>query len=219
MENAMIKAGYRQRIGLWWDFIVSGWQAMRGLYALSRIPYPMVTIFGGMRASSQNMYAQQASLFAQMCANQNIGIITGGGPGIMEAANCGAHGKTIGIGVVGVDDQFDNPCAKVIKVNHFYTRRWLLMRYSIGFIIFPGGIGTADELFGLLNERKHNLIKTIPIILIGVAYWEPMMRWFKDSALEKGFVERDYITFFSVTDDLQEALQEIKKNMKTGGKK
>ena len=207
----MKKYGYRQRIGLFWDFIISGWQAMRGLYVLSKLPYPMVTIFGGTHAPLDENHAKQAAQLAALCARNNISVITGGGPGIMQAANCAAKGKTLGIGLYGVDDDFNNPCTQVIKVNHFYVRRWLLIQYSLGFVIFPGGIGTMNELFDLLNDRKHNKVLAMPIVLVDVAYWSPLIMWFKESALKQGYVDPDYLKLFVVTDDVQEAFNIMQK--------
>lgn len=199
----------RQRWTLLWDFVVSGWQAARGMYVLSSMPYPKVTIFGATHAKEDSVYAKKAEDLARRFKQADIAVITGGGPGIMWAANCGAEGKTIGIGVKGIDDTFMNPCAQVIKVNHFYTRKWLMLHYSIGFVIFPGGIGTADELFELLNSSKHKLLETTVIVLIGTQYWKLLLDWMHDTVLKAGYINPQYHCFFKVTDDLDEAFEII----------
>lgn len=208
--------GYGKRWSLFWDFVVSGWQVMRGVMALSRFKEPIVTIFGGTCAQKDNEYVQKSSQLARMLAENKFAVISGGGPGIMLAAMCGAssvQGKTLGIGVYGVDEEFQNPCAPLIKVDHFFVRKWLLMRYSVGFVIFPGGVGTADELFGLLNEMRVKFMRRVPIILVGKSYWQPLLHWLSDHALKQGFVAHEDLHLLTVTDDLQHAVRLIQEHV------
>ena len=191
-------------------------QLIRCGYLLGKVQMPAVTIWGGTRANQDDAYAQKAFTLAQQCVRKNISILTGGGPGIMEAANCGAasesstseSGKkvTAGIGVVSVDAEYDNPCVSVIRVDYFFIRKWLLIRNSIAFVIFPGGIGTADELFELLNFMKHDKVPKLPIVLIGVAYWQPLIDWMHNSAVAHDFIKSEWIDSMVVTDDLERAL-------------
>jgi len=131
----------------------------------------------------------------------------------MVAANCGAaetrkkgeKAQTLGIAVSGIDEDFMNPCADTLFVNYFFMRKWLLIRYSVGFIIFPGGVGTMDELFDLLNMMKHHRVPPLPVVLIGVEYWQPLVKWFKESALKGGLIDERLTELFVVTDDIDEA--------------
>jgi len=190
-----------------------GYQLMTSFFRLARLPMPIVTIFGGAKADRTGEFAKKAHDLSQMFAKNGISVITGGGPGIMIAANCGAaelrkkgqKAQTLGIAVSGIDEDFINPCADTLYVNYFFMRKWLLMRYSVGFVVFPGGIGTMDELFDLLNMIKHHRIPPLPVVLVGVAYWQPIVDWFKISALKSGLIDERLTKLFIVTDDLDEA--------------
>ena len=125
-------------------------QLIRGIWKITKVKGPIISIFGGSRLPIDDPYAKQAHKLAQKLVSSNINIMTGGGPGIMQAASCGAvHGKkstSIGIGVSELGEA-KNPCVKeYFEVNYFSTRKWLLTHYSIAFIVFPGGFGTLDEL-------------------------------------------------------------------------
>lgn len=206
--------------GLWllWDSIRSGMQYIYAEYKLSMVKQPIVTIFGGTCAKADDFYTKQAYEMGKLLVQHDFSVLAGGGPGIMQAANCGAASviskknkevRTFGIGVLGIDDHFNNPCAQVLKARHFSVRKHLLIRYSIGFIIFPGGIGTLDELFEVLNLLKHHRIPPIPVILIGKEYWQPLLDWFINSALKHEFILPEHLTLFTITDNLNEAVNQI----------
>jgi len=193
----------------------AGFQFMYGRYKLSRVPHPIISIFGGKGANAEGIYTKQAYDFAAHCVDHGISVITGGGPGLMEAANCGAYEKsvqeklkqprTLGVSVRGVDEDFVNPCAPLIRVDYFFIRKWLLMRYSCAFVIFPGGIGTADEFFDLLNLMKLKRVKKVPVVLVGKNYWQSLINWYEQSGVAQGFIKQEYRDLFSVTDDVTEA--------------
>ena len=192
-----------------------GFQFIYGRYTLSRLPSPIISIFGGKGADLESAYAQQAYQFAAHCVAAGISVLTGGGPGLMEAANCGAYEKskqeqlkqlrTLGVGVRGIDEDFINPCAPLVKVDYLFIRKWLLMRYSCAFVIFPGGIGTADEFFDLLNLMKLKRMKRVPVVLVGSSYWQPLVNWYEQSGMAQGFIKQEYRDLFSVVDDTNEA--------------
>jgi len=194
-----------------------GWQLMCSFLSLSKLHMPVVTIFGGAKEDKKGKYAKDAYAIARKFVEHEISVLTGGGPGIMEAANCGAisikreckHGRsfTKGIGVTGVDTWFISSCYyPTISVSYFFMRKWLLIRYSVGFVIFPGGVGTMDELFDLLNLLKHHKIPPFPVVLIGKEYWKPLMTWFTESAFKNGFIEdKRLLQLFTITDDIDEA--------------
>src|SRR5579885_1758756 len=194
----------------WFDYFSGiSREFVLGLWRMSRLKAPMVTILGGSRAKKDDKAYTMAQQLAHLLMQQGFAVLTGGGPGIMEAANCGARGKTLGISVENIDADYRNPCnhLKMINVSQFFIRKWLLLRYSVGIVVFPGGIGTADELFELLNYLKHKQIKQIPVILIDKEYWQPLVTWLQDRALRDGLIKPEYMTFFVAVDDVQEALQ------------
>lgn len=198
---------------VWWVVLKSGFQMTYGLYRLSRLVQPSIAVFGGKGAFEEGKYALLAQDFAQSCVQKGISVITGGGPGIMEAANCGAHkaargkkGYTLGISVRDVDPDFKNPCASILITDHFFARVWLLTRYVQGFVLFPGGVGTADELFEVLNLIKLKKIAQVPVILIGSSYWNGLVTWYQH-AFEYDFIQTPTGGAFIVTDDINEALR------------
>lgn len=208
----------RECVSIFFHSIKVGYQLTASFFRLAHLPMPIVTIFGGAKADKGGKYIKPADDFAQRLAQNGISVITGGGPGIMMAASCGAargarkkkeKPHTLGIAVSGVDDDFINPCADVLHVNYFFMRKWLLIRYSVGFVVFPGGIGTMDELFDLLNMIKHNRVPELPIVLIGVQYWQPIVQWFHDSALKNGLIDERLTKLFVVTDSIDEAFDLI----------
>jgi len=197
-----------------------GWELMRSFIQLSKLNMPGVTIFGGSREGKDKIYAKKAFALAKKFVENEIPILTGGGPGIMEYANCGAcsvHPRgdgeqkdTIGIAVTGIDSWFESSCYyHTIHVSYFFMRKWLLTRYSIGFVVFPGGIGTIDELFDVLNLIKYHRMPEFPIILIGVEYWQPLVDLLQGSALKNDFITERMANSFIVTDDIDQAFMII----------
>lgn len=208
---------FRECISIFFHSIQVGYQLMTSFFRLARLPMPIVTVFGGAQSDRSGKFAKQAHDLSQRLAKAGISVITGGGPGIMVSANCGAASvrkkgemaQTLGIAVSGIDDDFINPCADTFDVNYFFMRKWLLIRYSVGFVVFPGGIGTMDELFDLLNMLKHHRVPPLPVVLIGTEYWKPLVSWFKDSALKSGLIDERLMKLFIVTDDIDQAYEQI----------
>lgn len=190
-----------------------GYQLAKGGCVLARMHYPFITIYGGARAKKDDPYAQLAYELSAQLVKQKIAILTGGGPGIMEAAHRGAESVhkdntkelwSVGLGVQGIDEDYDPAGDVFISMQSFYIRKWMLTRYSCGFVVFPGGIGTMDELFELLNYNKHKRIDHHPIILFGSNYWSKLVEWYTD-AIKQGVISSRYQHLFSVTDSLEEA--------------
>jgi uncharacterized protein (TIGR00730 family) len=186
-------------------------QLVYGMWRISKIPQPIVTIFGGSRFPTANFYFQQAHQVAQQLVNEDISVLTGGGPGIMQAASCDitlpptGKGKIIGIGVKDLQDE-PNMCAQeYFELDYFFARKWLLINYSKAFIIFPGGYGTLDELFELLTLIQTKKLSPPPIILIGTEYWHGFMEWFKKEVVKHGLISTNDLGIFTVTDDLHKA--------------
>lgn len=186
-------------------------QLLYGVWKISKLPSPIITIFGSARLAQTTPYAKQANLLAQMFTHEKISVLTGGGPGIMEAANCGIIRndgqkiRSIGIGVKGLDEK-QNPCVnEYFELNYFFARKWLLTRFSSAFVVFPGGFGTLDELAEILTLIQTNKTPRVPIILIGTEYWQPFINWIYNETLAHSLVSKDDLAFFTVTDNLDTA--------------
>jgi len=197
-----------------------GWELICSFMKLSKLSMPVISIFGGSMAEKDGVYSKKAYILAKKFAEHDVSVLTGGGPGIMEAANCGASSiyngdedkrkKTIGIAVTGIDTWFVSSCFyHTIRVGYFFMRKWLLIRYSVGFVVFPGGVGTVDELFDLLNLMKHHKIPQFPVVLIGRDYWKPIIDWFQDSALKNKLIDEKLTKMFVVTDNTDEAFEVV----------
>lgn len=189
-----------------------------GVLRLRKLKQPIITVFGGSGAYEDGKYAIMARAFGRKCAENNMSIITGGGPGIMEAANCGAHGvsganNTLGIGVKGVDDDFYNHCAPIVTVDDFFSRKWLLTRYSQAFVWFPGGIGTLDEFTEVSNQIKLKKMDKVPIILFGISYWKSFVEWYQH-AFDYDFIELAPQNAFIVVDNIDDAIAVIINSIK-----
>ncbi|MEX0939933.1 MAG: TIGR00730 family Rossman fold protein [Candidatus Babeliales bacterium] len=188
-------------------------QLTYGVWKISHLPAPIVTIFGGARLKQTDFFAQKAHELSHRLVQANISVISGGGTGIMEAVNCGAIFKktekmkmrTLGITVKGLEPL--NVCAKnFITLDHFFARKWLMINYSVAFAVFPGGFGTLDEfaeVITLLQTQK--LLPGVPVILFGRDYWDPFMNWLHESALKYGLVSLEDINLIRITDDVYEA--------------
>ncbi|TET06433.1 TIGR00730 family Rossman fold protein [Candidatus Dependentiae bacterium] len=195
-----------------------------GLWAFSRLQQPIISVFGGREVEKNSVYAQKAYQLGVKLAQNKMSVITGGGPGIMEATHCGVvsiYGDkrerdkwTLGIGVKGVDEEFCSHCTRIIFVNYFFIRRWLLTRYSAAYVVFPGGIGTLEELFEVLDLVRHGKLSERPVILIGKDYWKVLLDWYYDTAIKEGLIPPERQATFSVTDDIDEAVALIVKSVK-----
>lgn len=191
---------------LWLDLLY-------GIYRISKLKHAPVTIFGGARLKAESIYMKQARQLAHMLASNNVPVLTGGGPGIMEAATCGAITSkgmvvtTIGISVKGLESRDgQTKCQRnVIEMNDFGARKWLLIHYSVGFAVFPGGFGTLNELSEILTLIQTHLNPKAPIVLIGTDYWKPLMTWIQDFALKDGLISAEDAALFTLTDDIDMA--------------
>ncbi len=207
---------------LFWDafnYLLAYPRYLYGLYRISRLKKPIITIFGGKQADKDSKYYQQAFSFTGDLVKYDFSVLTGGGPGIMESALCGgvAQGKKdrmLGIGVQGVDVEFISSCGhETIFLGDFATRKWLLIAHSIGFVCFPGGIGTLDEIIEVLNLIKTKKLSRVPIVLIGKEYWQCIVDWL-EYAVRQGFIAQEYADLLTVTDDLEKALLIIREAKK-----
>lgn len=186
-------------------------QMIYGAWRISKLTGPIVTIFGSSRMKQGSPYALKAQELAQRFIDNDISILTGGGPGIMEAASCriklegNNKAKAIGINVKSLEDRPEQCMAEYFELEYFFARKWLLTQYSAGFVIFPGGFGTLDEMAGVLTLIQTKNLKQVPVVLIGKEYWQPFINWITNEALVHGTILKQELEFFYVTDDLDEA--------------
>jgi uncharacterized protein (TIGR00730 family) len=200
---------------------------MWGMWRLTKLPQPAITIFGGSRVPLDSKWAQDAKKLANILAREGFSIITGGGPGIMEAANMGAmqfvtenvkeckvNGKnhcypkflSAGIGLIKLNKEVANQFVQEnIVMAHFFARKWLLVRYAVGFVVFPGGFGTMDELSEVLTLIQCNRMSKVPIVLMDSDYWYPLAWWARTRALEHDLIKPEDTTLVRLTDSVEEA--------------
>ncbi len=165
---------------------------------------PAVSIFGSSRLKEDSYYYQQALILSKMLSEAGFSIITGGGPGIMEAANRGAKmgkGKSIGLNIELPTEQKPNDYLDIhLSFRYFFIRKLMFIKYSIAFIIFPGGFGTADEMFEALTLVQTGKIESFPIILFGREYWQGLIDWMKKVPVSKGTLSPEDFYFFQIVD-------------------
>lgn len=176
---------------------------------------PCVSIFGSARFSEDEDYYEMAQYTSKKITEKGFGVITGGGPGIMEAANKGAQegeGKSVGLGISLPHEQGLNPYVDhdyVINFNYFFARKVMFVKYAQGFIVFPGGFGTLDEFFEAMTLIQTRKINEFPIILIGTEYWSGLVDWIKNTMLKNGTISEEDVDLFHLTDDADEAVDII----------
>ncbi len=188
---------------------------VEGFEKMTRIG-PCVSIFGSARTKSENKYYQIAEDIAFKLVQHGYGIITGGGPGIMEAANKGArkgNGKSVGLNIDLPFEQKHNEfidADKCINFDYFFVRKTIFLKYSQGFVAMPGGFGTLDELFEAITLVQTNKIAQFPVVLVGKDYWNGLFQWLKLTMLEeeKNIHEAD-LELFKIVDSADEAVDYI----------
>src|SRR5690349_17727198 len=174
---------------------------------------PAVTIFGSARTLPKDPYYRATVEMARALAKQRLAVVTGGGPGIMEAANKGAsaaRGKSVGLNIELPHEQSGNRYANIpINFHYFFARKVCFVKYSMGFVFMPGGFGTLDELYEVLTLVQTRRISHFPLVLFGRKYWRGLVRWMKDSLEDGAFISRGDLNLFTITDDVEEAVQVI----------
>jgi hypothetical protein len=174
---------------------------------------PGVTVFGSARMSPSNPYYQAAVELAKELAKSNLAIITGGGPGIMEAANKGAalvKGKSVGLNIELPHEQKGNRYANIpIHFHYFFSRKVCFVKYSIGFVFMPGGFGTLDELFEVLTLVQTQRIPQFPLILFGKDHWKGLLRWMKERVEGAQYISPGDLDLLTLTDDPKQAVDVI----------
>lgn len=198
---------------IWRVFKIMG-ELVEGFDTLHKIG-PSISIFGSARTDKDSKYYALAEETARLITKKGFGVITGGGPGIMEAGNKGAMqagGKSVGLSIDLPHEQGTNQyVAKEYEINfhYFFVRKVMFVKYAQGFIVFPGGFGTLDELFESITLVQTNKILTIPIILFGSEYWGGLVDWIKETMVAEGTIAPDEVDLFTVTDSPEEAVNTI----------
>ena len=182
-----------------------------GYETLTRIG-PCVAVFGSARTKPGDNCYQSAEEVAYLLTKKGFGIITGGGPGVMEAANKGAHfagGKSVGLNINLPFEQKTNPFIdndKLINFDYFFTRKLMFMRYSQGYIVLPGGFGTMDELFEAITLIQTHKLVNFPIVMINKEYWGGLVTWIKDTMLKEKMISEEDQDLFHLVDTVEEAV-------------
>jgi uncharacterized protein (TIGR00730 family) len=188
-----------------------------GFDAMSAVDLPAVTIYGSARTSKEHPYYKLTEKIAGELARAGYAVITGGGPGIMEAANKGAMeagGISIGLNISLPHEQAPNPYSNFpLHFKYFFVRKVMFMKYSLGFICMPGGFGSLDELFESMTLIQTQRIKPFPIILVGSDFWAGLVDWMRNKLLAEGNINKEDILLFKVIDDAEEVVDFIKKTV------
>jgi uncharacterized protein (TIGR00730 family) len=184
-----------------------------GFDAVDRIDRPAVSIFGSARVGEGSAPYEEARTTARAFAEAGWAVVTGGGPGVMEGANRGCKeggGISVGFNIELPHEQHVNPYLDIsLTFTHFYARKTMFVKAAEGFVVFPGGFGTADELFESLTLIQTGKIRHFPVVLFGHAFWDPLLRWVREQALPLGMVSPDDLALLTVTDDSAQAVQAV----------
>ncbi|WP_284864479.1 TIGR00730 family Rossman fold protein [Corynebacterium rhinophilum] len=183
-----------------------------GFDALAKLP-KAVTVFGSARTKPEDASYQMAEELGRKLAECAYAVITGGGPGIMEAANKGAHesdGLSVGLGIELPHEQGLNKYVDLgLNFRYFFARKTMFLKYSQAFVCLPGGMGTMDEFFEVLCMVQTGKVTNYPIVLMGTEYWSGLLEWIKNTLAEGGYINEDDQELFLLTDDPDEAVAHI----------
>jgi len=179
--------------------------------------YPAVSIFGSARLKPHTQYYKDTVKLARLLVENGFNVISGGGPGLMEAANKGAAeagGKSVGLHIELPKEQKPNQYANVrLKFKYFFIRKVMFVKYAVAYVIMPGGFGTLDELFEALTLIQTNRIRTFPIILMGSTFWSGLINWLKDTLVKEKTLSPEDLDIFQVVDRPEDAVYIIKKRV------
>jgi len=221
INESILHNSFRQKT---WDEIVmkDSWMVFKimaefvnGYEKMAKIG-PCVSIFGSARLKPESKYYNMAVEIAEKITKIGFGIITGGGPGIMEAGNKGAFntaGKSIGLNIDLPFEQHFNPyISKLYSLNfdYFFVRKVMFIKYSQGFVVMPGGFGTLDELTEAITLIQTNKIGRFPIVLVGSEFWSGLLDWFRATLLSEGMISEKDLDLYRVVDTADEAVEHIR---------
>lgn len=187
---------------------------VEGFETLARVG-PAVSVFGSARTSPSDDLYEKAREVGRLLAKAGIAVITGGGPGIMEAANRGAKeagGQSVGLNILLPHEQHPNPHVTIqMDFHYFFARKMMFLKYARAFVVFPGGFGTMDEFFEALTLLQTDKMGQFPVYLYDTAYWAGLVGWLKDSMLAAGCIDHDDLDLFILSDDIEEIAADIER--------
>ena len=187
-------------------------ELVEGFDTLGRLG-PAVSIFGSKRSKPGDNEYQLAESIARKLAERGFAIITGGGPGVMEAGNKGAKaagGTSVGLNIRLPEEQGGNPHQTVsVDFRYFFLRKLMFVKYAMAFVILPGGFGSLDELFEALTLMQTHKIKRFPLFLVGSSFWNPLVDWMRTTVVERGLLSEEELDLFTVIDDPDELVEQI----------
>lgn len=213
--DAQINLVLKSQQDVWRVFRVMA-EFVEGFSTLGKLG-PCVSIFGSARIQQGTRYYRLAKNVAKEFVHAGYGIISGGGPGIMEAANRGAReaaGVSVGINIDLPFEQKANPYIdpdKLITFRHFYVRKVMFVKYAQGFIVMPGGFGTFDEFFESITLIQTKMIHPFPVVLMGTDYWKGLIGWLRERVLAEGMISKSDFDLFTITDDPKHAVSAVKR--------
>ena len=177
-----------------------------------------VSVFGGARLDEGNRYYRQAQELGKLLGEERIPVITGGGPGIMEGANRGCFTTptpSVGLNIDLPFEQAPNPYQDIaLDFRYFFVRKYLFVKHAVGFVIFPGGFGTLDELFEALTLVQTRKVEAFPIVLVGVSFWAGLVDWMKERMLTEGCLSESELNLIEIVDDSADAAKIILRHIR-----
>ena len=187
-------------------------------------PYwPAVSIFGSARIRRGHRYYGHTVAVAKLLSEAGFSVVTGGGPGVMEAANRGAgdgNGRSIGLNIKLPYEQKPNEFIDtLVQFNYFFVRKVMFVKYACGFVALPGGFGTLDEIFEALTLKQTRKIHDFPVILFGSSFWSGLLRWLREQPLDERMISQRDLRLFRVTDDAEEVVEVIRRHYATRQRK
>ncbi len=213
-EERLFLEGPRRRGSELWRVVRIAWEFIRAFRKLHFVG-PCVTVFGSARFKEDHPYYQLAREVSGRISKMGFTIMTGGGPGIMEAANRGAReagGRSVGCNILLPQEQHPNPYVdQFVEFRYFFVRKVMLVKYSYAFVVMPGGYGTLDELFEAVTLVQTGKIHDFPIVLMGRAYWAPLVEFIEKRMVEAGTISKGDERIITVTDSPEEAVAVIER--------
>ncbi len=209
--NDDVSAAPRQADETWRIFRIMA-EFVDGFETFTEVP-PGVSVFGSARTPREDRYYKLAEETGRELVSAGFTVITGGGPGIMEAANKGAYeagGDSVGLNIFLPVEQAANPYQTIsLDFRYFFCRKVMFVKYAVAFICFPGGFGTLDEFFESMTLIQTMKIERFPVILIGSEFWKPLIDWMRTQQVENKFIRPEDLELCTITDDVKEAVQRI----------
>ena len=195
-------------------------EMLRG-FELFEVPEPCVTVFGSARLLEGDPHYNMARRLGASLARAGFSVMTGGGPGLMEAANRGAKeagGYSMGCNITLPNEQAPNPYLdSYVKFEHFFVRKVMLVKYSCAFVVMPGGFGTLDEAFEIAILIQTRKLSMFPIVLMGTAFWEPIRQFIREKMGGQGLINAEDLSIVKTTDNVEEAVEWIRTGSRLRG--